>query len=52
VARSGSVFPRSANVPVDFEEILVSGLISDKATVQEAVTSIKRNGVGLKGEPV
>ena len=26
-----------------------SGLISDKGTIQEAVTSIKRNGVGLKG---
>ena len=26
-----------------------SGLISDRSTVEEAVTSIKRNGVGLKG---
>ena len=26
-----------------------SGLISDKGTIEEAVTSIKRNGVGLKG---
>lgn len=26
-----------------------SGLISDSTTVQEALTSIKRNGVGLKG---
>lgn len=26
-----------------------SGLISDKGTIQEAVTSIMRNGVGLKG---
>lgn len=26
-----------------------SGLISDCSTIQEAVTSIKRNGVGLKG---
>lgn len=27
-----------------------SGLISDKGTIEEAVTSIKRNGVGLKGK--
>lgn len=40
---------RHANVPVDFEEILVSGLISDKTSIDEAVMSIKRNGVGLKG---
>lgn len=40
---------RHANVPVDFEDIVVSGLISDKAAIQEAVTAIKRNGVGLKG---
>ena len=26
-----------------------SGLISDHSTIEEAVTSIKRNGVGLKG---
>lgn len=28
---------------------LFSGLISDKGTIEEAVTSVKRNGVGLKG---
>jgi isocitrate dehydrogenase (NAD+) len=40
---------RVANVPVHFEEIHVSGLISDTAAIDEAVSSIRRNGVGLKG---
>jgi len=41
---------RHANVPVEFEEISISGLISsDAESVQEAVTSIKRNGVAIKG---
>ena len=41
---------RHANVPVEFEEISVSGLISaDTESIQEAVTSIKRNGVAIKG---
>jgi isocitrate dehydrogenase (NAD+) len=29
-----------------------SGLISDKGTIEEAVTSIRRNGVGLKGTSI
>ncbi|XP_065883278.1 isocitrate dehydrogenase [NAD] subunit gamma, mitochondrial-like [Dysidea avara] len=41
---------RHANVPVDFEEISVSGLISsDMDSIQEAVTSVKRNGAAIKG---
>ena len=32
-----------------FSGIICSGLISDKSTIEEAVTSVKRNGVGLKG---
>ncbi|XP_003384684.2 PREDICTED: isocitrate dehydrogenase [NAD] subunit 1, mitochondrial-like [Amphimedon queenslandica] len=41
---------RHANVPVHFEEVTISGLISqDKDAINEAVTSIKRNGLGLKG---
>lgn len=41
---------RHANVPVEFEEISISGLISsDTESIQEAVTSIKRNGVAIKG---
>ena len=28
---------------------LCSGLISDRTAIEEAVTAIKRNGVGLKG---
>ncbi|KAL5471374.1 hypothetical protein EMCRGX_G029485 [Ephydatia muelleri] len=40
-----------ANVPVDFEEILVSGLVSkgNKKTLERAVNSLQRNGVGIKG---
>jgi isocitrate dehydrogenase (NAD+) len=40
---------RVANCPVHFEEINVSGLISDTAAIDDAVKSIRRNGVGLKG---
>lgn len=41
---------RHANVPVEFEEISISGLISsDHESIEEAVTSIKRNGVAIKG---
>ena len=41
---------RHANVPVEFEEISISGLISsDHESIVEAVTSIKRNGVAIKG---
>jgi isocitrate dehydrogenase (NAD+) len=41
---------RCANVPVYFEEVMVSGLISQNSdAIQEAITSVRRNGLGLKG---
>eukprot|EP00118_Oscarella_pearsei_P003761 m.15643 g.15643 ORF g.15643 m.15643 type:complete len:374 (+) comp26485_c0_seq1:259-1380(+) len=41
---------RKANAPVDFEELIVSGDISrDPAVLNQAVTSVQRNGVALKG---
>jgi isocitrate dehydrogenase (NAD+) len=40
---------RQANVPVDFEEISISGTLSHEDCLNEAVVSIERNGVGLCG---
>ncbi|XP_065828259.1 isocitrate dehydrogenase [NAD] subunit gamma, mitochondrial-like [Oscarella lobularis] len=41
---------RKASVPVDFEDLIISGAISrDPAVLSQAVTSVRRNGVALKG---
>ena len=41
---------RTSKVPVDFEEITVSGIVSTKEhTLTEAISSIDRNGIALKG---
>lgn len=41
---------RTSKVPVDFEEVTVSGVVSTKEhTLTEAVSSIQRNGIALKG---
>ncbi|XP_062509525.1 LOW QUALITY PROTEIN: isocitrate dehydrogenase [NAD] subunit beta, mitochondrial-like [Corticium candelabrum] len=40
----------NANVPVDFEELVISGAITtDSGVIDQAVSSIKRNRVALKG---
>lgn len=41
---------RTSKVPVDFEEITVSGIVStSEETLTEAISSIYRNGTALKG---
>lgn len=40
---------KAENVPVDFEEVQVTGLENDSKGISEAINSIKRNKVGLKG---
>ncbi|KAI6648060.1 Isocitrate dehydrogenase [Oopsacas minuta] len=41
---------RASKVPVDFEEVIVSGVVSTKEhTLTEALSSINRNGIALKG---
>lgn len=43
-----SVF-KALNVPVDFEEVELSGYTQDPAQIQGALESLKRNKIGLKG---
>ena len=38
-----------SNLPVDWEEIPISGYKEDQGQVKLAIDSIKRNKVGLKG---
>ncbi|KAG8183094.1 hypothetical protein JTE90_010917 [Oedothorax gibbosus] len=40
---------RLGGVPVDFEEVHLNSTIQNIDNVEEAITSIKRNGVALKG---
>lgn len=40
---------RLGGVPVDFEEVHLDSTVQHIDNVQEAITSIKRNGVAIKG---
>jgi hypothetical protein len=41
---------RKMSVPIDFEELIISGAIStDPGVIDQAVRSIKKNQVALKG---
>lgn len=40
---------RYAGVPVDFEEIIIDPSVHSDADLDYAITSIKRNGVAIKG---
>lgn len=40
---------RYAGVPVDFEEIQLDSVVENIESLHEVITSVKRNGVALKG---
>ena len=42
------IYCRQINAPVDFEELLISGE-SEKESITDAIVTVKRNGVALKG---
>lgn len=42
-------FSSLGGVPVDFEEVHLDSTVQHIDNVQEAITSIKRNGVAIKG---
>lgn len=43
------ILNRYAGVPVDFEEITIDPSVHSDADLEYAITSIKRNGVAIKG---
>lgn len=42
---------RYAGVPVDFEEVNINPNTEGNEDLEYAITSIRRNGVALKGKP-
>lgn len=43
---------KAMNVPIDFEEIEVSGYCNDPSQLKAAIESLRRTKIGLKGIPV